>query len=229
MLDSTSGLRPCFPDYCPHGAVARQQGESHSEPSPSEEASLRQRGGISRGMPFCTKSSMHPPRPSIHRSRSSGMPLLCELDGYSWWQCRALTNCTSVQVLYHQYHSRDCRSGLWFSSSVQNGMPNLLLSARIIPRIFSRLIVYTDLPTNRLGRPTHPHPPRRRRRHSLARKTSDRLPPTPHHIQRLSLRRPALEVHTTTARSAGPARRDSASLLHRDEQEFFGYHWSRNI
>lgn len=136
MLDSNVNLRPCFPDYGPHGPVVCDQGVSHSELSVLETASLRQRGGISQGMPSCTRNSMRPQRHSIHHNHSNAMPQLCELKRSRQHGCSTYTDRrAAIQVLYHQCHSRNCRSGVWLGSSVQNGTPSPLLSAISILRI----------------------------------------------------------------------------------------------
>lgn len=84
-----------------------------------------------------------------------------------------------------------------------------------------------DMPTNRLGRPTHPinHtfllslPPRPRH---------NRLPP-PNNLQRLRLRHPPLEIHSPTTRSASPARGNRPRILHRHKHLFGRYNRRSNV
>ncbi len=87
-----------------------------------------------------------------------------------------------------------------------------------------------DLPTNRVGWTTH------QSLRSFLRRRPGRTPPTghllssfTHHLQRLSVRRPPLEIHTSAARSSGFARRDGTGLLHGHEQKRGGHHWGGHL
>lgn len=83
--------------------------------------------------------------------------------------------------------------------------------------------------TNRLERPTSPSPQRRRRQHSLTIETRHRIAPSSHHIQRICIRRPTLEVHPPTTRSPRPARWNCIGVLYCNKQRSLGYHWRSDI
>lgn len=134
----------------------------------------------------------------------------------------------SFQVLYHQSDPRNRCSGLRLCSTLQNGTPGLAHRGGFKSTTRTDMN-NSDLPTNRLGRPTHPHTSRRRQRHSFARNTRNGFTTTSNYIQRLCIRRPPLEIHTPAERSASPTRRNGASFLHCHEQKPLGYYRSRNI
>ena len=89
-----------------------------------------------------------------------------------------------------------------------------------------------DLPGDRLGRPAYKvsGPRRRYFRRSLRAPKACRTPPTyPNHIQRLRIRRPTVEVRSSTTRSPSSPRRDRSRFLHRDQQIVRRYHWRSYI
>ncbi len=89
-----------------------------------------------------------------------------------------------------------------------------------------------DLPADRLGRAAHPRPRRSRRRaagHFEPRGARDDGQPHPRHLQRVRVRRAAVEVYAAAARGARAARRDGARLLHGHEPRRQGHHRRRHL
>jgi hypothetical protein len=84
------------------------------------------------------------------------------------------------------------------------------------------MILRIDLPNHRLGRPTHQGPWTRRCRCRWrgplnSPTTSHDRETHPRHIQRVGIRRAAVEVRAAAARGAGAPRRDGAGVLYSDE------------
>jgi hypothetical protein len=125
--------------------------------------------------------------------------------------------CCISLIVFQILHNKRCpRNGcilIWIRTNVQDGQSILNPTILHIPK----LTLLSDLPNHRLGRPTH------QIRRPLHLGPLD-PPPTrhlreahPHNLQRFRLRRPALDIHTSAARSARPAGRDRIGVLHGDE------------